>query len=572
MNKITKKSCCHISTAWIALALLAGAAAPVRADVFLCNADTVYALDQVSREIRQVSVATAAWSPVATLPPAPGTSAWNALAIGANGGDVAYAMSTAGSSPGRVVAYDAATSVSTVTASAGAIGANAWVAGAVNPVNGWYYSATPMVNISANVEWALLAYDPATGTTAPIRVGTITDAVGNNGDLAFDSLGNLYLLAGNVAGPATYPRIYRIDGSTIPTTAGTTNLPATAVTPTFSALDNYAGLAFNFNVATNAMQLVAAQGSLAGDVTYRQFDPATGLEVGSFVSTQLNDMASCQYPNTIRLQQTLPDGRVAPGDQFSLTVTGGGLSTGNSATTTGSASGLQTPMAGPVLAQTGAVYTVTLGPAGTTNLANYASSLQCVNTTDASVIPVTVNPAGTSGSFTMPAASGGAANVLCTFNNPFPAPGVSVSKTAGTPTKALGANPSTVDAGDTIAYTFTVTNTGNVPLTGVAVNDPALDAPATCLATTLAVGGSTTCTGTHTITAAEVTAGQVANTATATGTPPTGPTVTSPPTSAVTVPLRPITPVPTLSQWALMLLAAAMGAVAVLHLRRTRLG
>ena len=82
--------------------------------------------------------------------------------------------------------------------------------------------------------------------------------------------------------------------------------------------------------------------------------------------------------------------------------------------------------------------------------------------------------------------------------------------------------PSGTTAGSTIDYTFLVTNTGNVTITGVAVDDAQLDAAAVCPVTTLAPGASTTCTGTHTITQAEVDAGTVDNSATATGTPPGG--------------------------------------------------
>ncbi|MBD9480014.1 OmpA family protein [Pseudoxanthomonas sp. PXM02] len=94
--------------------------------------------------------------------------------------------------------------------------------------------------------------------------------------------------------------------------------------------------------------------------------------------------------------------------------------------------------------------------------------------------------------------------------------------------------------GSVIAYQFIVTNTGNVTLTGIVVNDAQLDAPAVCAATTLAVGASTTCTGAHTVTAAEVATGNVHNSATVTGQPPTPPggptppTVTSPPSEVDT--------------------------------------
>ncbi|MGW4111205.1 DUF7507 domain-containing protein [Actinosynnema sp. NPDC004786] len=83
------------------------------------------------------------------------------------------------------------------------------------------------------------------------------------------------------------------------------------------------------------------------------------------------------------------------------------------------------------------------------------------------------------------------------------------------------------DAGDTITYAFTVTNTGNVTLTGVAVDDPRVG-PVTCPSTTLAPGASTTCTAPpYPLTQADVDAGAVDNTATATGVPPTGDPVTS---------------------------------------------
>jgi uncharacterized repeat protein (TIGR01451 family) len=100
-------------------------------------------------------------------------------------------------------------------------------------------------------------------------------------------------------------------------------------------------------------------------------------------------------------------------------------------------------------------------------------------------------------------------------------------------------------AGDTVTYTFLVTNTGNVELTGITVTETVFTGRGTapllsCLTTTLAPGASTTCTATYSVTQADVNAGSVLNTATATGTPPTGPAVTSPPASAVvTIPAGP---------------------------------
>ncbi len=76
-------------------------------------------------------------------------------------------------------------------------------------------------------------------------------------------------------------------------------------------------------------------------------------------------------------------------------------------------------------------------------------------------------------------------------------------------------------AGDTIDYSFTLTNSGNVALSGVALDDPLLGGAVACPATTLAVGASMVCGPvTYTIIQDDVDAAQVQNTATATGVPP----------------------------------------------------
>lgn len=81
-------------------------------------------------------------------------------------------------------------------------------------------------------------------------------------------------------------------------------------------------------------------------------------------------------------------------------------------------------------------------------------------------------------------------------------------------------------AGDVIDYSFTVTNNGNVTLTDVVISDDQLDGDATMTwpgaAGTLAPGQSATGVGQHSLTQAEIDAGFVDNTASATGNPPTG--------------------------------------------------
>ncbi|HUD18248.1 MAG TPA: hypothetical protein VMQ59_13360, partial [Acidimicrobiales bacterium] len=91
------------------------------------------------------------------------------------------------------------------------------------------------------------------------------------------------------------------------------------------------------------------------------------------------------------------------------------------------------------------------------------------------------------------------------------------------------------DLGDTIAWSYLVTNTGTVTLTGVGVTDPTAGAT-TCPSSTLAPGAAETCTATtaHTISQADVDAGVVNNTATAQGTPPGGTPISSGPSSTST--------------------------------------
>ena len=99
-----------------------------------------------------------------------------------------------------------------------------------------------------------------------------------------------------------------------------------------------------------------------------------------------------------------------------------------------------------------------------------------------------------------------------------------------------GGTPGIGDVGEHISYSFTATNAGNVTLTGVAVSDATVGT-VSCAATTLAPQASTTCASAvdHVITAADIDAGQVLNTATASGLPPSGTRVTSDPARA-TVP------------------------------------
>lgn len=177
-------------------------------------------------------------------------------------------------------------------------------------------------------------------------------------------------------------------------------------------------------------------------------------------------------------------------------------------------------------------------PAGSVTAVNGGTSISVNGNLSAGMASCTVTVSVTSstpGTYT-----NGPGNVTQTGLNP-PGPasvtfiqaGINLVKSAGNPTDVNGNG--ITDAGDTIAYTFTVENTGNSALSNITVNDPKAGA-VSCPSTTLAVGGSQICNADalYTVTSADVAAGSVDNTATATGTPPVGPPVTSSPSSTST--------------------------------------
>jgi len=108
-------------------------------------------------------------------------------------------------------------------------------------------------------------------------------------------------------------------------------------------------------------------------------------------------------------------------------------------------------------------------------------------------------------------------------------PGDGSALTALTLTKSTTSTGFTT-AGQTIPYKYLVTNTGNTTLTGISVSDNKNSV--SCPSSTLAVGTDETCTGTYTVTAGDVSAGSVTNTATASA---IGPKAVSSAPSTVTV-------------------------------------
>ena len=111
-----------------------------------------------------------------------------------------------------------------------------------------------------------------------------------------------------------------------------------------------------------------------------------------------------------------------------------------------------------------------------------------------------------------------------TITGPTPAPALTLTKTADKASYAPG---------DTVTYTFEAKNTGNVTLTAVSVSDPFPGLSAVSWQSnsngsaqgTLLPGETATFTATLTVTQEQVDAGSIQNTASVTGSPPSGPAV-----------------------------------------------
>jgi uncharacterized repeat protein (TIGR01451 family) len=120
-----------------------------------------------------------------------------------------------------------------------------------------------------------------------------------------------------------------------------------------------------------------------------------------------------------------------------------------------------------------------------------------------------------------------------------PAPAIALQKTAAYAAGATG------KVGEHVDYSFTVSNTGNVTLHAVAVDDPHTGLSAIDYGTwpgkagELAPGQTVTATATYVLTQADVDAGSVQNTATVSGTPPTGDPVDGSSTAKISTPQGP---------------------------------
>ncbi|MFJ3215690.1 CARDB domain-containing protein [Kitasatospora sp. NPDC086801] len=299
--------------------------------------------------------------------------------------------------------------------------------------------------------------------------------------------GNVYVFRANGT-------IEELDG--VPTASSTATLPTTTIANTGHRFYGASATqdSGNCNLPAGTSYTVAKSVSPAGPVN--QGDTLTYTE--TVTNTGTNPATFAGFSDD--LSAVLTDGTLVPG---SITA-----SSGTAAVT------------GSTLTWSG---TLTAPPAaGSTVTVTYQVK---VNNPDTGNLALTNNLAPTIAGGTCATATGCTTTVL-------------VNVPASTITKA--AAESSFVAGQTIHYTYTVTNNAPVPMTNVAVTDTGPGTPTvTCPAGPLAPGASENCTATYTATAADATAGKITDTANLSGTVGTQPvTATS---NQVTVPLRALT-------------------------------
>jgi len=434
----------------------------------------------------------------------------NQLGIGPDGKYAVYTDET------TVYKYDSASgnTVSTPKIKTGAYHTH----GAVDPFSGRFYYGSVTAGTS-DKEFIFSVYDPATNTTTGpvLKVSLPDNPTGfNNGDIAFDALGNMYL----VTADGSNGRIYSVPGP-MPSATPAQTRTGTAITGSDPALKSSASIAFGPGGYLYA--------TTSSGTSWVKVNPSSGANAGSVNAAGGPDAGSCAVPNTIELHKDLPGGRSGTNDQFTLKVDGGGLKAGNTATTTGSAAGVQPIHVGPVLGLSGVEYSISETASNGTNLANYSTSWQCV---DAKTNERLASGSGATGKFTIPAGNSGR-SIVCTFTNGPLKASLDLVKSASPK------DPAQFKVGQTITYNFAVKNTGDVPLKDVKVEEtaftgsgakPVISCPAAEVES-LAPGATVNCSATYVLTQADVDRGTLDNTAKALGTDPSNKPVESGPSS-----------------------------------------
>lgn len=325
--------------------------------------------------------------------------------------------------------------------------------------------------------------------------------------------------------------------------AATPNLGGTCISTTGAAL---------VRTATAGAASIAVTG---GDLALNQESCTVTVDVtseieGSYVNGPANVTTNLLPPEDtplevraprIRLVKALDAPRITDADQFTVHIHSGAtagpvVNSTAASTTTGAGNTVTagTGTTGTYVADVDTTYVLTETASPGTDLGAYEKSIACVDASRRQ----TGLPSGTAFSGILSIKPVAGADITCTLTNTAnPRPEIKLLKRVASVDDANGND--LTDLGDEVHFVFDVANTGNVTLSGIAIDDPllaGLGIAVSCAPTTLVPGGSVTCTADepYVITQADMDAGTVENVATATGSPPKGPVVETPESSTVT--------------------------------------
>lgn len=438
---------------------------------------------------------------------------YNALAYD-TGDNFLYALvfnnhGNAGYPNGSVIQIDRDGDITRVGTSAYPNPAQPWNAATFDPDNGYLY-------VTNSISAQLLVIDPSTGARVTSGVPAALSTAPLSSDLSYAD-GALWGVTDNGT------TIVRVD----PASGTVSTFPSPLPTGVYGAVWTYGNgnLAFADNSGTLYQVAVSGGTTPSFTVVASQQAPPTGNNDGAGSPGELVDLAIAKTADPAVL---VPGGSVS----YSLKVTnnGPGVSSGYVVT-----DAVPSPLTGvasadPACTVTGNDVTCVGGELGVGQSATF-------------VITADVPAAGANGPVSNTASVLGNEADPVTGNNEATAaiapgvPALTLVKHAAAPTDVDG--DGLTDVGDTIQYTFTVSNTGTAAAAAVKVTDAKVGS-VTCPQTTLAAGADMSCAADslYVITPADVAAGAVNNSATATGTGPDGsqidsvPSTTSTPTTA----------------------------------------
>ena len=251
--------------------------------------------------------------------------------------------------------------------------------------------------------------------------GPTTSDTGANGDLAFNSDGDLFLLWSDGTGhmqmvPVSAAVLAGANGGKIgdnPTTR-IVDVPSGQYTGVALGVD---GVAYLGNTSQNFRGYYASTATTVDPNTGTVLASGTQISGGDFSngvgggSSPLADLASCGDPSSLELRKSVQS-RASASDQFTVSIQQGSVAVA-SATTQGTQTSVT---AGPIIARRGTTYRLTEAMAsGSANqLSAYSTTFSCVDTANGND-PIVATTTGTDFNVNVP--TGRRTHIVCTFVN-----------------------------------------------------------------------------------------------------------------------------------------------------------